>query len=129
MLLSNVSHYAISWRIVAKSPPGHVHYRLRFASGIEYKRELLDRGLDLGQMREFQAALNLPRHVGVVEVRYMDHLICAFILDVSEVERDPQLPSVIGLVAPWVEKDSGGWKNLAAVAAYLSCPFLTGPAS
>jgi hypothetical protein len=78
--------------------------------------------LDRSDLREFQAALTLPRHIGVIQVYVDTELACDFLLDVSEVERSPARPSVIGIVAPAVDKHSATWVKLAAIV--FKCPFI-----
>lgn len=106
-----------------------VHCGARFESGIDYKRALFERGFDAARLRAFMISCSLPRHVGVLTFfGPNDAVLCEVVLDVSEIERVPGQPTVLGLVAPAVPAGSIAWKRLKGVAAMLNdCPFLPAP--
>lgn len=101
-------------------------FAVRFQAGVEYKRHVLDLPLDRTRLRSFVCSLTLPRQVGVISINGPKHL-CDLLVDVSEVHRNPGIPSVVGLVAPGVALHSAAWKNLTGVASLFGCPLLSAP--
>jgi hypothetical protein len=106
-----------------------IHYAPRFASGTEYKRSILASAVDSAHKRLFLAALGLPRFIGVLAVTAGDQLLCDLLLDVSEIERVPEVPPLIGLVAPGVPMNSIAWASLDLLAKVANCPFIAAPPS
>lgn len=104
-----------------------IHFGARFASGVDYKRSLFENAFTSKALRNFQQGTSFPRHIGIVSVHLEDVVVCEYILDVSEVPRNPGLPSVIAVVAPAVPEDSVAGASLANVSARFSCALLMAP--
>lgn len=102
-----------------------LHYSTRFATGVEYKRTVLEsRSLDRTMMRAFQTLTSLPRHVGIVSVHDDVALLCDFVIDVSELNRRP-IPPILAIVGHGVPLHSQAWINVRALAGALKCTFVT----
>ncbi len=106
-----------------------LHFAVRFASGVDYKRDLFKLGVDFDQLRNFQASLTLPRYVGVISVFTEKEHLCDVLFDVSEVSRKPHSPTTLGLVAPKIPLMSPAHMNLLQLAGVLKSPLITGPQS
>ena len=111
-----------------------LHFSARFASGVDYKRSLFGYGLHGAQMRAFMQSFALPRHIGIISAWTDDKLLCDIVVDVSEVERVPPVPSILGIVAPGVPFQSVAWMQLAGLLQFLrqrlvasSVSLITGP--
>jgi hypothetical protein len=125
-LFSNI--YAM-WPLLSICFPGiATFFGARFALGVEYRRELLQGGrLEPARMRQFQQALRLPRHVGVLSTYHADQHLADVVIDVSEVQRNAFLPTVLAIVAPGLPANSPAAVNLQQLATSASVPILTGP--
>jgi hypothetical protein len=110
-------------------PGVDVHYEARFGSGVSYRRELFDLGIDPKSLREFQFTIDLPRHIGVIGVFLESTRLCDLVLDVTEIERNPVSPSLVAIAAPGVPTNSAAWVQLGKVAGFLKVPFIAGPVS
>lgn len=104
-----------------------LHFSVRFASGVAYRRELWGVGIDEEQHLGFQASLTLPRHIGVVSMMCGEDHLCDVLLDVSEVDRHHH--GVIAVVAPGVPLHSRVWVGLQALSKHIKVPFISGPRS
>lgn len=102
-----------------------VSYSARFCSGVDYKGTLFDPEFDfeIAEVANIQQRLSLPRYVGIVSISMETHL-CDFVLDVSEVPRDPHDPSVLAIIAPGVPRNSIAHASLEIVAKYFKCPLI-----
>ncbi|MFC1642797.1 hypothetical protein ACFL5O_08955, partial [Myxococcota bacterium] len=87
----------------------NLHYQCRFASGVGYKRRLVDgtlepawAGGDAATLRRFLGAASLPRHIAVVGVHDGDDHLLDLFLDVTEIEPVAGFPPIIGLVVFFV---------------------------
>jgi hypothetical protein len=100
-----------------------VTYSARFCSGVDYKDSLFGLPFHITDHAEFQRRLSLPRYVGVVTVSADAHL-CDFVLDVSEVPREPGKPTVLAIIAPGVPKNSIAHASLGVVGLYFDCPVM-----
>lgn len=108
-------------------PGMDLHYEARFGSGVHYRSELFDAGLDMEDLRAFQFKIDLPRHVGVISVLLGDERLCDVVLDVTEIERNPTSPNVVAIASPGTPKNSVAWVQLTKVANYLKAPFIAAP--
>jgi len=102
---------------------------VRTTTGVDYRRDILAVGLDPLQMREFQDALVLPRHVSVLSAWEDDLLICDLLTDVTTIDRMADKGSLLGIVAPGVANRSPAWEHLQKFADTLAIPVITGPES
>jgi hypothetical protein len=73
----------------------------------------------------FLESLGLPRFIGVLTVLAGEVPPCDILLDVSEIERVPRVPPMIGIVAPGVPMSSIAWASLAVFANVARCPLIT----
>jgi hypothetical protein len=105
--------------------PIPLHFSAHITSGVEYRRGLLvpDR-LHRPSLREFMTNLALPRQVGVISLWTDGVLLLDCLVDVTEVARNPDTPSWLGLVAFGVPFDTAEAVNLAAVADVFGIPFI-----
>jgi hypothetical protein len=97
-----------------------LHYGIRVASGVEYKRDLFGFSFDSQELRCFLSNLTLPRYIGIIQVN-SEELLCEMIIDISEVNRVSKERNILAIVAPGVPKNSPAWKNLQE----LKFPLLT----
>ena len=98
----------------------------RFALGVDHRRAVLQDGrLDSSRMRRFQEDLRLPRHVGVLSTYHVDQHLADVVIDVSEVQRNAFLPTVLALVAPGLPATSAAGQYLQQIAASAKVPILT----
>ena len=88
--------------------PGlNLSYDTRFESGVHYRRELIGKTqFDPSDMYRFQSELSLPRHIGLISVNVEESHLVDFVLDASEVDRNPRFPSVHAIVADGIPKSS-----------------------
>ena len=105
--------------------PLNVDFDARFTSGVEFVREVLRTAVHPDQLEEFLLKTSLPRHIGLIEVRANDRRLCDLVVDVTEVERNLELPSVIAIVAPGVPQFSRAAFELRAIARLLNARLLT----
>ena len=125
-LFSNI--YALRPLLNICFPGITTFFGARFALGVEYRRALLqDKRLDSSRMRHFQEGLRLPRHVGVLSTYHADQHLADVVIDVSEVQRNAFLPTVLALVAPGLPVSSPAGHNLQQLAASANVPILTAP--
>lgn len=125
-LFSNI--YALRQLLGLCFPGIATFFGARFALGVEYRRELIKGGrLDASRMRQFQENLRLPRHIGVLSTYHNDQHLADVLVDVSEVQRNAFLPTVLAIVAPALPASSQAAINLQAIAASAKVPILTGP--
>lgn len=108
-------------------PGVELHYEARFGSGVQYRRDLFDLGVDAADLRTFQFQIDLPRHLGIIGVFLDDARLCDMVVDVTEIERNPVHPSLVAIAAPGVPKNSPAWVQFTKVATYLKVPFISGP--
>jgi hypothetical protein len=114
-------------RLIEAIFPGFLfHYAPRFASGIEYKRGLIDLNLERSELGRFSHT-PLPRHIGLLSTHFESVHLFDIVLDVSEVERDPNSPPVIAVVAPGIASQSPAWKVLSGVCARFHWALITAP--
>jgi hypothetical protein len=95
-----------------------INYGVRFASGVEYQRNLFNLRFESTKLRQFLSELTLPRYVGVVSINTQELHLCDAILDISEVNRGN--PGVLGVVAPTVPENSAAGQRLIQVVEYLN---------
>jgi hypothetical protein len=125
-LFSNI--YAMRALLNICFPGIATFFGARFSLGVEYRRGLIQGGrLDPSRMRSFQQALRLPRHVGVLSTYHADQHLADIVIDVSEVQRNAFLPTVLAIVAPGLPASSPAAVYLQQLAASASIPILTGP--
>lgn len=101
-----------------------LHYEMRFTSGVEFKREMLDTDLDKVALRDFAEGVVLPRHVGIVSVLVGTISLFEFVIDVSEYDRHEKLPPVLGVVAPGIPNPSRALARIQRVAAKFAWPLV-----
>lgn len=107
-----------------------LHYGAWFAAGVEYRRDLLETGIDRAQLNEFNATLSLPRHIGVIRAYFEDAWLLDFAVDVSEIDRHPGRPAVLAAIGHGIPRFSPAWKDLGNVAKYLGgVPTISAPAT
>lgn len=125
-LFSNI--YALRPLLGICFPGIEMFFGARFALGVEYRRALLEGGrLDLSRMRQFQHALRLPRHIGVLSTYHNDQHLADVLVDVSEVQRNAFIPPVLAIVAPGLPAQSPAAINLQQFANMAKIPMITGP--
>jgi len=101
----------------------NVNYSARFCSGVDYKGTLFGKNFEIADVANVQQHLSLPRYVGIVSISTESHL-CDFVLDVSEVPREPGNPSVLAIIAPGVPRNSIAQASLGIVALHFDCPLI-----
>ena len=104
-----------------------VYFSARFTSGVDYKRSLFDQSFTPTALQEFMQRTSLPRHIGIISVHLGDDVLCEYVLDVSEVPRNPIFPSVIAVVAPAVPQGTLAGDSLTNVAQRFRCALLMAP--
>lgn len=104
-----------------------VNYGARFSTGVEYREATTSMALEIGAARRFHRALALPRHVGVISVRLAEAHLCDLVVDVTEVSRDTERPSVLVIVGPGVPDGSEAALRLADVARRFKCMVVPAP--
>lgn len=104
-------------------------YRMRFDSGTAYRRRLLEGEppVDRTHLPLFQAIAAFPRHIGVVSLSFGPARAIDLVLDATEVERDPQNPIVLAVVAPIIPSNSPAAIAAVHLSHLLRCPLLLGP--
>jgi hypothetical protein len=90
-------------------------YEARLTSGVAYRTELFGMGFASSTLRQFQERLHLPRHVGVISVRYEALHICDVLVDVTQIDRGDT--AVLAVVAPVVPRNSAAFKRLEHVSS------------
>jgi hypothetical protein len=113
---------------ILKGEPGLL-FSAWYSSGVDYRGGLLeDPSLDRGQFKEFNFSLSLPRHIGVIRARTVSHKLCDFVLDVTEIDRQPTKPAVLALVGYGTPRGSQAWADLQKVALYFGgVPTISAP--
>jgi hypothetical protein len=115
-------------RLIEQALPGvQLHYGARFATGVNYRNELFAYDFNADAKQSFHEQLALPRFVGVISVFSGTSLLVDFVLDVSEVAREPGKPPVLSLACPGVPFLSLAHANLSRVARHFDCPIVTAP--
>lgn len=104
-----------------------LHYEMHVTTGVDFKRSLIDYDIRREDLRAFVTELALPRHVGVLRVSSEELHLCDFLLDVTEVQRNRDVPSVLGIAAPGVPWLSESHSRLVSAAKFFGCPMITGP--
>ncbi len=104
-----------------------LHFGVRFESGVSYARAVMDLNIDFDQLRSFLSTVSLPRHIGIVSAHTGETHLCDMIIDVSEIDRNPHKPSVLGIVAPGVPFMSEIFVNMMEFQGVLACPLLPAP--
>jgi hypothetical protein len=94
-----------------------LHYSVKSASGIEYKRNLFSCSFDPQDLRVFLSNITLPRYVGVVQVYAENFHLCDAIIDISEANRTNQ--HLLAIVSPGVQKRSAPWRQIVRTIEYL----------
>lgn len=102
-----------------------IKYSACFRSGVDYKAALFGQTLDVTELARLQQRLSLPRYVGVITLSTNDTDLCDFVLDISEVPREPSKPTVLVIVAPGVPKNSRAHASLGVVSRILECPMIS----
>jgi hypothetical protein len=100
----------------------------RFDSGTAYKREILSSvDFDRAYVPHFMGVTSFPRHIGVATASLEGRSVFDIVLDATEVERTPQRPRVLAVVARGVPVNSrAAVLALQPLALYLKCPLLLG---
>ncbi len=123
-LLKNVAFFTPSWTFVFGTEL-RLHYKCRFATGVEVKQQLLRNvDADPDQRQWFLLNCSLPRHVGVLSAITDQTPLCEVVIDVTEVDRAPGTPSVLGLLAVGVESKTTPGIRLSRIAKLLGVPIV-----
>lgn len=111
--------------VLPDAPP--ISWGARFTTGLEYRERVLAFPVDRTAIRRFQEELNLPRHLGILSVFSGDAPILDVLIDVTEYQRDPTLPSILAFVGMGLPKGSPPALNFSRIAARFGVPIIFAP--
>jgi hypothetical protein len=101
-----------------------LNYGARFDSGIEVKSRIAGGHFEDESRQAFLLGTNLPRHVGVLTASDDGAPFCDLIMDVTEVDRLPGVPSLLAVIAHAVPKDHPLGRLLGRLAQTLEIPIV-----
>lgn len=101
-----------------------VHYDVAFSSGVDYRRDMLESGLEPAALRQFDVDSDLPRHLAVVSVFSGDDLLCDLLIDATTIDLHPDDESLLAIVAPGVRAKTKVGKRLGAIAEEVQIPII-----
>lgn len=104
-----------------------VNYDVAFTSGVDYRRSMLELRLRHEDRRDFDEAVDLPRHLAVVSVNADEDHLCDFLVDATTIDLDPDEGSLLAIVAPGVPATSAAYKSLKATADEERVPIIGAP--